>query len=93
MWKLFHLFVRVATTRPVLNPRPSSNVSYRILSFAISSQEFFQLARVFARQLEFEYAKYSVGLCSESIDSDYLETIISELLARFHMGEGINFAW
>jgi hypothetical protein len=88
MWKLLHLLVGVATSRPVLNPGPSSNVGYRILSFAISSQEFFPLARVFARQLEFEYAKYSVGLCSESIDGDYLEIIISELLTWFHIGEG-----
>lgn len=80
MWKLLHLFVHVATTRPVFDPRPSSNVSYRILSFAISSQEFFRLARIFSRKLKFEYAKYSVGLCSEPVNGDYLEIVISVIL-------------
>jgi hypothetical protein len=88
MWKLFHLFVRVATTSPIFDPWPSSNVSYRILSTALSSKIFFRLARVFSRQLEFENAEYSVRFFSESINRDWLEMIISVFLTRFQVREG-----
>lgn len=80
MWEFFHLFLGVSTASPGFYPGPGSNVSYRVLSSALSDEKVFRLAGVMARQLEFENAKHSKRLFSESTDGNYWMKIKSEAL-------------
>ena len=68
MREWLHVFLAESRELIPFDPRPGSNISDRVFTFAVTSQVLARLAGILATQLDLKYTVDAEGFVAETLD-------------------------